>query len=420
MSGRVRKMLRVWGGKVVSSVGDQGLISGTTFAFNILLIRWLSAEQYGAYAIAFSVFLFISGFHNALILEPMSVLGATRYGDHLPEYLRSLVVIHIGLVMGLGLVLALTAWIFSTGPLRPSLLGVVLAMPFILLFWLFRRFCYLKTEPSLALRGSCVYSSLLFLGIVAMHRLRLITPLSAFILMGTASAGASLTYWISQGRSFSLARTDLDLSAVWPEHWMYGKWAAGSALVYWLSNSIYLPLVGTFAGLAAAGVFQAMRNLVLPLQQSLAALALLLLPWVSKQRKAHGEAYLKQVGPRIVLVSASLSIVYALALVLFGEPLIELIYSQSLYSSFSWILVCFGLISVLAAVYQGLAIVLKALERPDAMFWAQTGGTVLTLTLGLYLVRSSKLLGAIVGSLLTNALMLVILMCFVRSVWKWA
>src|SRR5256884_9166326 len=46
-----------WLIKGMYAVLDQGLISGSNFLLGILLARWTGAEQYGAYALAFAIFI---------------------------------------------------------------------------------------------------------------------------------------------------------------------------------------------------------------------------------------------------------------------------------------------------------------------------------------------------------------------------
>jgi hypothetical protein len=68
-----------WVGKGALAIVDQGLLSGSNFLLAVLLARWLPRDQYGAFALGFSIFLFLSGLHNAFFLEPMSVLGPESY-----------------------------------------------------------------------------------------------------------------------------------------------------------------------------------------------------------------------------------------------------------------------------------------------------------------------------------------------------
>ena len=46
-----------WAGRLSLAVVDQGLISGSNFALGIVLARWMAPAEYGAYALAFSIFL---------------------------------------------------------------------------------------------------------------------------------------------------------------------------------------------------------------------------------------------------------------------------------------------------------------------------------------------------------------------------
>src|SRR5260370_15362033 len=90
--------LRVWGWRSAMSLVDQGLPSGAGFAVNLLLARWMAPEVYGAFAVAFAGFLFVSGFHNVLLLEPMTVMGPSRYTERLPAYFRAQIMRHLVLV----------------------------------------------------------------------------------------------------------------------------------------------------------------------------------------------------------------------------------------------------------------------------------------------------------------------------------
>jgi len=81
---------RLWLRRGLLAITDQGLMSGSNFVLSIVLARWLSAEQYGSYALAFSIFFFLSAAHQALLLEPMSVLGTAQYRDRRREYTGAL------------------------------------------------------------------------------------------------------------------------------------------------------------------------------------------------------------------------------------------------------------------------------------------------------------------------------------------
>src|SRR5437879_665050 len=58
------------------------------FLANVLLARVRSKEEYGMFALSYSIYTFLSGLHNAAILEPFTVYGSGRYHRDFPSYAR--------------------------------------------------------------------------------------------------------------------------------------------------------------------------------------------------------------------------------------------------------------------------------------------------------------------------------------------
>src|SRR5690349_15415299 len=68
-----------WVARSAAAFVDQLLTSGSNFLGSILLARWLGASQYGAYALAFSVFLLLSSVYGSLVIDPMPIFGPSVY-----------------------------------------------------------------------------------------------------------------------------------------------------------------------------------------------------------------------------------------------------------------------------------------------------------------------------------------------------
>src|SRR5579862_1359975 len=84
-----------WISKGGLAILDQGLISGSNFLVSILLARWLMPDQYGAYAVAFGIYMMLSLVYQSLVLEPMGVFGGSVFRTNLRGYVRTLVSIHV-------------------------------------------------------------------------------------------------------------------------------------------------------------------------------------------------------------------------------------------------------------------------------------------------------------------------------------
>jgi len=72
--------------KIGFSLADQVLAVSGMFLANIALARAQSKQEYGMFALSYSVYTFLTGFHNALILEPYSIHGPGRYHERLSAY----------------------------------------------------------------------------------------------------------------------------------------------------------------------------------------------------------------------------------------------------------------------------------------------------------------------------------------------
>ena len=76
--------------KSAIAVVDQALISASGFLVSVVLIKTVSKPEYGYYAIALPVSLFLASIQQALVSAPMSVLLAAKDGEDRQRYLSSL------------------------------------------------------------------------------------------------------------------------------------------------------------------------------------------------------------------------------------------------------------------------------------------------------------------------------------------
>jgi O-antigen/teichoic acid export membrane protein len=397
------------------------LTSSATFGLHILLARWLSPSQYGAFVVGFSIYLFVSSFHNSLILEPMSVVGPSRKQDKLREYISAVVWMHAGLSLVLAFLMATAAWVTAghSAAVAVSLAGVAISTPWMLLFWLVRRACYLDTRPSLAFEGSAFYAVLLLGGLAVAARFGAVSIISAFVLLALCSVIASVALagrlGLRPSTVFSLALAPRVVEAV-REHWAYARWCLGSTLVYTLASSIYLPLVSYLSGLETAAAWRAIDNLLLPMSQVLTALGVLLLPWAARSAMA-GMVRLQRVAAWISLVASVVTAAYVLAVLLIGSPLIRLVYHSEFYARFTCMIPFLGAAVLLRAISDtGIGVAVRAAGRPDIVFWGTLAAATSTMTAGIWLVAQYGPLGAAAGWTISSAAHCAVILVLFR---KW-
>lgn len=399
----------LWVGKGSLAVLDQGLISGSNFLIGILLARWLIPEQYGAYALAFSVFLFLAGFHNALLLEPMSVFGPASYAECLPTYLKKLVSFHFALTVFLSCLLAAaTVALRCFGidrALIGSLWGVCVATPFILLFWLCRRAAYLKLAPSLAARGAVGYCVAVACLLLFVKGLGLLSGFIAFLIQALAGIAAACLLLASLRLQFD-SHSGSSTSMVARQHWQYGRWAVGTQFVYWLSGNAYYMIVAAFLRMTDVAALRALQNFTLPFGQFISAISLLFLPWASGRYAEEGRLGLRRRVRQMTLLFVGAASAYYIVLCLFSGRIIGILYAGR-YSEFASLLPLVAAPVVVQSASQGSIIALQAMQSPSEVFFAYTASSVATVLTGLPLTHYWGLPGAALGMTISYVTFLV-------------
>ena len=292
--GFTRKLAR-WTTKGGLAILDQGLISGSNFVITILLGRWLLPEQYGAFSLAFSVFIVLSYVYQSLLSEPQGVFAGSAYRECLRGYLKALLGIQAVLtVFGLVLLGGSSAIVYALGKadgLPGALAGVAIASPCILFFWLMRRAYYMNLAPARAAVGAFIYCALVTGGLFVAYRRGLVSPFSAYLLMALGALGTGF-FLLSQVNKALPPDTVKAPTAgqAWRKHWEYGRWALAVSLVTWIANYIWYPLVAAFSGMAQVGQMKALLNLSLPMEQTYMALSILFLPYAARICREKGIA----------------------------------------------------------------------------------------------------------------------------------
>jgi O-antigen/teichoic acid export membrane protein len=389
--------LTLWLKRGFWAILDQGLYSVSNFIPALLLARWLTPEDYGAFSVAFSVYALFMATHNAVITEPMLVFGSGKYRDNFSQYVGVLLYAHAGLTLLASFLLLLAALFFSifSDALYPALLGLAIAIPFILLSWLMRRACYVRSEPQISASGGAIYMILMLTGIYALYQMERLSAASAFEVMGLSSVAVS--FWLA-------VRLRLDPRAIkssklvremFIDHRNFGGWGLGIKAFTWMPGNIFYLLLPLWGGLAAGASLRALMNLIMPMLQTITALSVLLLPTLVRVREQAKFSSATNMALSLFICGSA---VYWVLLGVFHYPLVSWLYGGRYveHADLLWLL---GLVPLLVAIGSILGAALRALERPDQVFWVQVSSTVVMLTVVLGLMFSWGVPGAVIGLL---------------------
>jgi O-antigen/teichoic acid export membrane protein len=402
-------LARQWRKPLLCSLADQALVSGSHFAASLLLARWLTPAAYGAFALSYAVLLLAAGIYSSLLLDPLGAIGPSRYAERLRGYLGLAAWMHAGLSLPLAAALAAVALVarLAGSGMWTVWLSLSVAVPGVLLLWLFRRACYLMDTPEAAVQGSLLYALLVGMSLVVVARAAWAGPAAVFLVMATSSLLVSFTGAARLGlgrRELSWRNARAGLRPAAREHWEYGRWLLGRTAAYWAASSLYLPLVGVLAGLPAVAAYRAADNLTQPMGQSLTAVTLYLLPWMSRQRVEHGAARLRAIAVRVSTAAALSTAVYVLAVLAAGPGLLDFLYGGKAYSTSFRLMPLLGAALIFRAFGDtGLGMAARAFGRPDIEFRATAAAATASLCAGLLLVARYGATGAAVGLMLSGA-----------------
>jgi O-antigen/teichoic acid export membrane protein len=394
--------LAAWGAKGGLATMDQGLFAGAHFALNILLARWLAPAEYGAFAVAYSVFALAAAIHGALLCEPMVIFGSGRYFEKRRSYLGIVLRGHWAMTVPAGLTLFLVAFLLR-GLFSPlvdrALWAVGLALPLMLLMWFTRRAFYIELRPGRAAAGSAVYFGSLLAVVWWLHAASVLTSAAAIAGMGLAAllAGGLQLAWL-RPRHVHIPGGPVPRGVV-GEHWAYGRWALGSAVAAWVSLNIYYLVLPAWFGLKEAGVMKALMNLANPMGHSLVALGMLVPPVLLRHRERGGLGLVRQTVGRVTGLFLTMAGIYFVVLWVFRVEVIHLLYDGKYleYSNLPVLLMALAPLATACSVPVGSA--LRALERPDYVFWGYVAGTILAVSVGMRLAATWGVTGALAGYL---------------------
>ena len=385
--------------KVLASIIDQATSSTANFVMNVLLARWLAPADYGSFSVSWSFCLVFAALHNAMILEPMSVVGPAEYGTGLRAYLQSVRKLNVQVVLALGLCAAATGVFYKTPGVRQVLFVLALCLPGYLLVLTRRREQYVLDQPLRALQISGAYAVAVLGTLNVLHATSHLTAASGLACIGMALPVALLA---GMRRPHTAESRAAGVGPIARAHWKYGRWLFASTLVAFGIPDLQTILLSVLVDLKSAGALRALMNFVLPLAQLLTVLSIFCLPRLARQMKMHGAGRgLRQtiVFPLAIIVTA---LGYLAVLLAFG-PLIERLLYGGRMAAYLGFLPWLAAAALISSVGTGFSALLRAAQNSQHQLLAGVTGTATGVIAALLLLKSYGLEGAIWSMTLANA-----------------
>lgn len=393
-----------WGKKGSISIIDQVIYSGANFILIVLLARWLEPKTFGAFSVSFAFFSIFYHLHNGFISEPMNVLGFVAYSVNQGAYLKVQAKIHFLFTFGIGIIFIFVSLISGLflRPFSYNNLNVYLGLliPFILLPWFVRRAYYFLHKPLGAALTSLVYCVFLFSLLVIFRSAILQRTETVYVIMAIAGFVASLSiiYSVRGGECYRAEK----LKEIVKQNWNFGKWIIMTGVLLSLAHQMQILVMGNIRSLEDAGIFRALDNFIQPMVVIMTAISTLFLPVFSAQFRKPGAANFKKNGALITCVVFLLSIIYGLFLLVFRFQLENLFFGGT-YVDYLYLIPLFSLVPILMSLTIGASVILKAIQKPQALFIVAVGSVVTSAVTSFVFIPIWGIAGAVWSAVITQA-----------------
>lgn len=390
------------------ALADQLLVSGSNFVLAVLLARWLAEEDYGAYAVAFAVFLLLATLYQALVLVPSLVLGSTTYKGRHQDYFGALIRLHglaslVGVVV-LGITAAACFRLTVDDRLAWCFAGLAGVVPGVLLYWLARAAWYLTLRPAPAAAGAFLYCAMLAAGIGVLRGFGTLTGFSGLLVM--AVAGGVTGTVLLRGLGPKVRGGSIPLKEVWKESWVYGRWELAVAAALWLPVNLCYPVTAGVLGTAQTATLRALQNFSLPVTHALTAVLRLAQPYVSAQFAERGIGAAR-LAFALAAAATGAGLVYLVVTFLLRKPLFVAAYGGKFLDAtgmLAWVV----LTSVFAAGTESLGVGLRAARSSRAIFYSYLAGGLVFVFGSVPAARAAGLPGVVAMLVLSGMVSLLV------------
>jgi O-antigen/teichoic acid export membrane protein len=386
------------------SLASQSINSATNFFTGILIGRLCSKEEYGLYALGFSLVMLFAEFQTSFISMPYMVFSPRLHGSNRLEYAGSSLIHQLCLsalaslllFSGLGIVS------FGVGPggLMKVLKVLAVVITLIMLKEFIRQLCFamLNTKSAFLLDTTASLIQVTSLSLLAL--LGALSAERAFVVAGIA-CGTSVTLWFAANKNSFI----LKLYKAMPDflrNWALVKWIIASHILWVSAMSLYPWFIATFHGVEATGVWAACLTVIMIGNLISVAIQNMLGPKFVHVLANSGVPAMRGFVFKSAMIFAFIMLIISVSLIIAGNSLVVLFYGFK-YDGNGLLVSLLAINLVLSSVTFSFSRGLIAMERADMDFILNIA-VVMSLLLGIWLVRTFGLLGAAYGLLIANSL----------------
>jgi O-antigen/teichoic acid export membrane protein len=386
---------------------DQAVVSIASFAASVIIGRLCGAEQLGLYVLSQTLIGLVAEFQEVLVWSPYTFFSSRLVGRDLQLYTGGVLLHQLALsLLALPPLLVLAAggpWTRGLAALKPVVWTLLGVGTFICFQEFTRRVCFAGLQTGAALGFDSLASVLRIGGLVLLAWLGRLSAATAVLVLGAAGglAGLLWLFWARKRLAFSWLAT----VGAWRQNVSFGKWMLGSNLALLVSQHALPWFLAACHDLHQLGLLAACQGVLALTNPLFAASRNYLAPQAARVFVGgHPARRRRFVRLNTLIISAAVGGL-CLFLMGFGNHLLHLFYGPQ-YGDQRLVIALLAVQVMLTALPLVLDYGIWAMGRPDVNWRINLFRLAVALTAGLALVSRLGLLGAVLGYLLTSAVVL--------------
>ena len=402
--GLLAKIVKKSGGRELSALLDQALVSGSNFATNVILARTLSIDDYGIFALAWMSVLFVNSLQWAFIVMPMMSVGPKQEQSERPLYYGSVLMQEIvfSIVCAVAVLVGSIVYTMKHPQWHQSGLGWALGLSALayLLQEFVRRYLFTTRQSKIALLSDSVsYLTQLPIIWVLAHRSNFTAKGALWVIGATSLLGFVVGFiW------FEKTRLEMKgIKQVVVRHWKISRWLAPAATMQWSSGNLFLMAAPFYYGAGAAAVLRAIQNIVAIANVWFLGLENVVPAEASRRLHRSGinasVSYILGVAKRWGLIT----FLFMLMIALFPEFWLTTVYGAR-YAGNGNLLRLYSAVYFLMFFAGPLRAGLQALENAAPIFWSYSAMTIFSVAFAGPFAKRLGLVGVMWGLIATQFL----------------
>jgi len=381
------------------SIGDQAIVSGTSFATAIIIGRASSRDQLGLYYLTLTVVLVLITLQQSLVSAPYAVFCSHRKGTDLAEYTGSVWVHHAILLIAsmlLLLVVIVALALFGGAEAVRHYWVLPAVSPFLMLREAIRRLSFARLRMATAIAIDATVSVLQLAGLFMLWYLDQWSIAAIFGVMSGACALACIGWFVAEPTFPRFARERF--LPDWQHNWSLAKWIFANAMIIETIPFIIPWIVGFAIAPTAVGLLMACTSLVGVAGIFVLGLGNFVTPKAAQAFASGGVNGLRQVlGAAILALLAVFGTLCSFVFIA-GDPLVVFVYGDS-FSGQGPVLLALVLNGLVGSVGMIANTGLWVINRPRENFLCDICMVCVTFVAALILVFTHGVLGAAIATL---------------------